>query len=199
MADQFKTLLKAVIADPEQRISRLPLLTEAERRLLPTKGRPANFTTRGNLCERFERQAKKTPNAVAISDGRLSLSYRELARRSQAIARWLAREGVGAETVVALLADRGPDLLAAMIAVQRAGAAFLNLDPEQPPARLATILGSSCAPMLLTGRAQSAMVDALLEPLVARIQVAGLDGRESHWNRPSRPARRGARARALPI
>ncbi|MDN4986439.1 amino acid adenylation domain-containing protein [Bradyrhizobium sp. WYCCWR 13022] len=191
MADQFKTLLKAAIANPEQRISRLPLLTDAERRRLPAKGRPANFTTRGNLCERFERQAKKTPNAVAISDGLLSLSYRELARRSQAIARWLTREGVGAESVVALLADRGPDLLAAMIGVQRAGAAFLNLDPEQPPARLATILGSSCANVLLAGHAQATMVDQLLEPLVARIHVAEIeDAIALESTRPARAARR---------
>lgn len=200
MADQFKTLLKAVIANPEQRISRLPLLTAAERRQLLTKGKPANFTARGNLCERFERQAKKTPNAVAISDGRLSLSYRELARRSQAIARWLTREGVGAESVVALLANRGPDLLAAMIGVQRAGAGFLNLDPEQPPARLATILGSSCATVLLTGRARSAMVEPLLEPLVARIRVAEIeDAIALESTRPARPAQRASASLAYLI
>ncbi|WP_183245931.1 non-ribosomal peptide synthetase [Bradyrhizobium sp. cir1] len=195
MAAQFKTLLKAVIADPEQRISRLPLLTEAERRQLLAKGHgvPANFATRGNLSERFERQAKKTPNAIAVSDGRASLSYRELARRSQAIARWLLCEGVGPETVVALLAERGPDLLAAMIAVQRAGAAFLNLDPDQPTARLTTILGSSCARVLLTGRAQSTMVEALLEPLVERIQVAELDDTIAPGaTKPARAARRAA-------
>lgn len=200
MADQFKTLLKAIIANPEQRISRLPLLTEAERRRLRTKGRSADFTTRGNLCERFERQARKTPNAIAVSDGRQSLSYRELARRSQAIARWLAREGVGAETVVALLADRGPDLLAAMIAVQHVGAAFLNLDPEQPPTRLATILGSSGARMLLTGRAQATMVDALLDPRIARIQVAELeDAIALESTRPARAARRAAASLAYLI
>ena len=203
MAAQFKTLLEAVIADPEQRISRLPLLTEAERRQLLAKGRgvPANFTTRGNLSGRFERQARKTPNAVAISDGRTSLTYRELAHRSRAAARWLAREGVGAESVVALLADRGPDLLAAMIAVQRVGAAFLNLDPDQPTAWLSTILGSSCARVLLTGRAQSAMVEALLEPLVERIQMAELDDVvapriasriASRADTPARAARRAA-------
>ncbi|MCG2631010.1 amino acid adenylation domain-containing protein [Bradyrhizobium sp. WYCCWR 13023] len=191
MADQFKTLLKAVIANPEQRVSHLPLLTATERRQVLAKSRPVNFAARGNLCERFERQAKKTPNAVAVSDAHVSLSYRELAGRSQAITRWLAREGVGAETVVALLADRGSDLLAAMIAVQRVGAAFLNLDPEQPPARLATILGSSCASVLLTGRAQSAMVDTLLEPLVARIRVAELDETIAFAStKPGRPARR---------
>ncbi len=195
MAAQFKTLLKAVIANPDQRISRLPLLTEAERRQLLAKGHgaPANFTARGNLSERFEREAKKRPNAIAVSDGRSSLTYRELARRSQAIARWLAREAVGAESVVALLAGRGPDLLAAMIAVQRVGAAFLNLDPDQPPARLATILGSSCARVLLTGRAQSAMVKTLLEPLVERIQVAELeDAIAPGATRPVRAARRAA-------
>ncbi|MCP3405770.1 non-ribosomal peptide synthetase [Bradyrhizobium sp. CCGB01] len=202
MAAQFKTLLKAVIANPEQRISRLPLLTEAERRQLLAKGHgmAANFTMRGNFSERFDRQARKTPNAVAVSDGRASLTYRELARRSEAAARWLAREGIGAESVVALLADRGPDLLAAMIAVQRAGAAFLNLDPDQPPARLATILGSSCARMLLTGRAQSAMVEALLEPLVERIHVAELeDAITPGATRPARAARRAASSLAYLI
>ncbi|WP_314959246.1 non-ribosomal peptide synthetase [Bradyrhizobium cosmicum] len=195
MAAQFKTLFKAVIANPEQPISRLPLLTEAERRQLLAEGQgaPADFSTRGNLNERFDRQAKRTPNAIAVSDGRTSLTYRELARRSEAAARWLASEGIGAESVVALLADRGPDLLAAMIAVQRVGAAFLNLDPDQPPARLATILGSSCARMLLTGRAQSAMVEALLEPLVERIHVAELDDALTPGaTRPARAARRAA-------
>ena len=154
---------------------------------------PANFTTRGNLSERFDRQAKKTPNAIAVSDGRTSLTYRELARRSHAAARWLAREGVGAESVVALLAERGPDLLAIMIAVQRAGAAFLNLDPDQPLGRLSTILGSSCARLLLTGPAQAPMVGALLEPLVERIHVAELeDALAPAATKPARAARRAA-------
>ena len=202
MAAQLKTLLKAVIANPEQGISRLPLLNQAERRQLLAKGRglQANFTTRGNLNERFEYQAKATPNAIAVSDGRISLTYRELARRSQAVARWLAREGIGAESVVALLAERGPDLLAAMIGVQRAGAAFLNLDPDQPPARLATILGSSCARMLLTGRAQSPMAAALLEPLVERIHVSDLeDALAPSATKPARAARRAASSLAYLI
>lgn len=205
MANQFKTLLKAAIARPEQRISRLPLLTGAECRQLLAQGRgaPANFTRRGNLCERFDRQTKKTPNAIAVSDGHASLTYRELARRSHAVAHRLTREGVGAETAVALLAERGPDLIAAMIGVQRAGAAFLNLDPEQPPARLATILGSSCAQVLLTGRAQSPMVEALLEPLVGRIHVAELENaiapRAPRATRPVRAARRDAASLAYLI
>ncbi|MBB4397894.1 non-ribosomal peptide synthetase [Bradyrhizobium sp. ERR14] len=202
MAAQFKSLLKAVIANPEQRISRLPLLNEAERRQLLTTGRgaPANFITSGNVSERFDRQARMTPNAIAVTDGHTSLSYRELARRSRSVARWLVREGVGAESVVALLADRGPELLAAMIGVQRAGAAFLNLDPDQPPARLTTILGSSCARMLLTSRARSPMVAALLEPLVERIPVAELeDAIASGSTKPSRAVRHTASSLAYLI
>ena len=117
-----------------------------------------------------------------------------------AAARWLAREGIGAESVVALLAERGPDLLAAMIGVQRAGAAFLNLDPDQPPARLATILGSSCARVLLAGRAQSRMAEALLEPLVERIHVAELEHALAvDAAKPARAARRAASSLAYLI
>lgn len=202
MAGQFKALLKAAIANPEQHISRLALLAEAERRQLLAQGRGArvNFGKRGNLSERFDARAKTTPNAIAVSDGHASLTYRELARRSEAMAGWLAREGIGAESVVALLAERGPDLLAAMIGVQRAGAAFLNLDPEQPPARLATILGSSCARVLLAGRAQSPMVEALLEPLVARIHVAELeDAIAPGSTKPARAAPRAASSLAYLI
>src|SRR5437764_226009 len=94
-------------------------------RTLRSRKSCARFSSRANLSERCDRQAKKTPSAIAVSDGSTSLSYRELARRSQGAARWLAREGIGAKAVVALLAERGPDLLAAMIAVQRVGAAFL--------------------------------------------------------------------------
>ena len=67
-----------------------------------------------------------------MSAGRVRLSYRELARRSSAIADRLAEEGVGPDVLVILLAERGVDFLAAMIAVQRAGGAFLPLDPAIP-------------------------------------------------------------------
>jgi amino acid adenylation domain-containing protein len=193
MAASLKTIVKAAIASPEQTISHLPLVSAAERRqlLADGKGIAAEFSRRGNVAERFDRQARLTPDAIAVSDGTALLSYRELARRSQSITRWLAREGIGAESVVALLADRGADLLAAMIAVQRAGAAFLNLDPSQPPGRLATILGSSCARVLLTARANSAMLAELLDPLVERLQVAELeDLAGSGAAKPMKPVRR---------
>jgi amino acid adenylation domain-containing protein len=202
MAAHFKTLIKSAIVAPEQRISRLPLLSAAEQRQLLAEGGgvPAEFSRRGNFSECFDRQVKATPNTPAVSDGHVSLSYRELSRRSQAIAQWLAREHVGAETVVALLADRGPDLIAAMIAVQRVGAAFLNLDPDQPPARLASILGSSCARVLLATRAKSAMLDGLLAPPVERIRVGEIeDVIALGTTRPAKPARRAPSSLAYVI
>jgi amino acid adenylation domain-containing protein len=195
MAAHFKTLIKAIIANPEQRISELAILPAAERQqiLAAGNGIEADFSRRGNFIERFDRQVKLTPTAVAVSDGSASVSYRDLARRSRAVARWLARQRIGAETLVALLAERGPNLLAAMIAVQRAGAAFLNLESEQPPARLAKILSASGARLLLAGRSKSAACDELISHLPAggRMPVAGLDelvGLKS--TRPVKPARR---------
>ncbi|WP_409363512.1 amino acid adenylation domain-containing protein [Bradyrhizobium liaoningense] len=202
MAAQFKTLIKAAIADPGQPISRLPLLSPGEQRQLRSEGSGAiaDFTRRGNFAERFARQARQTPDAVAMSGAGVAVTYRELARRSQSIARWLAQEGVGAEDVVALLADRGPGLLAAMIAVQQVGAAFVSLDPDQPPGRLATILGSSCARVLLASRARTTLLDELLAPLATRIEVATLDELiEAKAGKPAKPARRASSSLAYVI
>ena len=87
--------------------------------------------------------ARRTPWRCPL--GRVRLSYRELARRSFGHRRPACREGVGPDVVVILLAERGIDFLAAMIAVQRAGGAFLPLDPTIPAARLAQIIQHSRA------------------------------------------------------
>ena len=134
MAAHLRTLLEAIVADPEERISRLPLLPAGERRrvLVDWNGTETRFRRLGTFSERFARQAERAPDATAVSAGRVRLSYRELARRSSAIADRLVEEGVGRDVVVILLAERGVDLLAAMIAVQQAGGAFLPLDPTLP-------------------------------------------------------------------
>jgi len=145
MAAQLEMLLQGVTADPQRQISRLPMLPAAERRrlLVGWNGAALDATRRGNLAGRFAQQVKHAPKAVAVSGARERLSYRALDRRSRAIVHGLARLGIGAEMVVGLLAARGADLLAAMIAVQRVGAAFASLDPAQPAERLAAVLQAS--------------------------------------------------------
>ena len=152
MAAHFRTLLESIVANPEQRISRLPLLPVAERKQVvvdwnQTETRLPPLST---FSERFDRQVERTPDAVAVSVGRVRLSYLELASRASAIAGRLCREDVRRDEVIVLLAERGIDFLAAMIAVQRAGGAFLPLDPTMPAARLAQIIQHSGARIVLT-------------------------------------------------
>jgi amino acid adenylation domain-containing protein len=170
MAAHLQTLLEAVVADPERRISRLPLLRAQERRrvLFDWNDTRTSFPRPGTFCERFARQAERSPRATAVSAGRVRLSYRELARRSSAIANRLSVEAVGPDVVVILLAKRGVDLLAAMIAVQRAGGAFLPLDPTIPAARLAQIIQHSKTPLVLAGQGCAAVLEKVLSGMPAR-------------------------------
>jgi amino acid adenylation domain-containing protein len=170
MATHFQTLLEAIVANPEQRISWLPLLPATVRRrlLIDWNDTQTNFPRLGTFCERFARQAERTPDATAVSAGQVRLSYRELARRSSAIADRLAMDGVGRDVVVILLAARGVDLLAGMIAVQRAGGAFLPLDPTIPAVRLAQIIQHSRTPLVLAGHGCVAVLKKAVSGIPAR-------------------------------
>jgi amino acid adenylation domain-containing protein len=154
MAAHFRTLLEAIVANPEERISRLPLLLEGERKriLIDWNRTRTGFGRFHIFFERFARQAARTSGATAVSTTRVRLSYLELARRASAIAERLALEGVGPDVVVILLAERDVDFLAAMIAVHQAGGAFLPLDPAFPAARLAQIVQHSRAPVVLAAQ-----------------------------------------------
>jgi amino acid adenylation domain-containing protein len=170
MATHLQTLLMAIVANPEERISDLSLLPEAERRRLLTdwSGVQTRFGRLGNFSERFARQLERAPEATAVSTGQVRFSYRELARRASAIAYRLALEGIGPDVVVTLLAERDTNLLAAMIAVQRVGGAFLSLEPALPADRLAKIVQSSGAPLMLAGQSSVAVLEEVLSRMPAR-------------------------------
>jgi amino acid adenylation domain-containing protein len=204
MAAHLSTLLEVIVADPDERISRLNLLPTRERTrlLVDWNDTRTGRGGRGSFCERFVRQAEQTPDAIAVSGGCVRLSYRALARRASAIADRLAREGVRHDVLVILLAERSVDFLAAMIAVQWAGGAFLPLDPTSPPARLAQIITHSGTPVVLADSHSGAAVDAALAgmPARARPRVLSLEdlGRESS-RVPLRPARRAPSSLAYVI
>lgn len=177
LATHLRTLLDAIVADPEERISRLPLLPAAERKrvLIDWNDTQRRFR-RTTFSERFARQAERAPEAVAVSAGPVRLSYRELARRGSVVADRLVREGVAPDVVVVLLAERGVDFLGAMVAVQRAGGAFLPLDPTIPAARLTQIIQHSRTPLLVAGPTCAALIEKALSamPIRERPQVLSL-------------------------
>jgi amino acid adenylation domain-containing protein len=151
-AASFDTLLGAWLENPALRTSELPLLAPAERRQLLTAWNPVPLTGdrgRRSLPALFEAQVDRTPDAVAVSVDGFALTYRELDARAGRLARWLQRAGVVPGDRVALRLERAPELVVALLAVLKAGAAYVPLDPAVPEERLAFALEDSGASLVL--------------------------------------------------
>ncbi|HYO51943.1 condensation domain-containing protein, partial [Archangium sp.] len=169
LAGHYEQLLQAIVAHPEQRITDLPVMTEEERRrvLVEWNDTRAAFPLDQSVTELFEAQARRTPEAVAVSSGKGKRTYKELSREVARLAARLRERGVGTESVVALLMDRSLELLTSMLAVFKAGGAYLPLDAEHPPQRIAQILERSGAVGVLVSKERQeglANALALLEP-----------------------------------
>ncbi|HJR08153.1 MAG TPA: amino acid adenylation domain-containing protein [Pyrinomonadaceae bacterium] len=151
MAGHFRTLLEAFIANPDLRLSELPLLTPDETRLFDTW----NDTTRDYpqdrlMYELFEAQAARTPDAIALVFQDEQLTYRELNERANQLAHYLRGLGVGAEVLVGLCVERSVEMVVGLLAILKAGGAYVPLDPQYPQERLAFMLEDTRAPVLLT-------------------------------------------------
>ena len=152
MLGHFKTLLEGIVQYPERRISELPLLkAEEERELLVEWNRTAaEFPRTRCIQDLFFEQAMRRPDEVAVVCGRESLTYRELDHAANRLAHFLRRHGVGPESVVAVATERSTRMAVAVLAVLKAGAAYLPLDPEYPHERLSFMLEDTRASVVLT-------------------------------------------------
>ena len=152
MAENFQTLLEAIVADPEQRVSDLPLLTATERRRLLVEWNDTKIDGPRDLCvhQLFEAQAERTSDAVAVVFEAEQLTYGELNRRANQLAHHLRALGVGPEVLVAICLERSLEMVIALLGVLKAGGAYLPLDPAYPKERLAFMLEDAQVPVLLT-------------------------------------------------
>jgi amino acid adenylation domain-containing protein/non-ribosomal peptide synthase protein (TIGR01720 family) len=148
----FRTLLESIVAAPDEKVLRQPLLSEAERRLILTEWNDtaAPFSFAQCAHQLFEARAAQTPDALAISAAGRQLSYRELNERANQLAHYLQRLGIGPEVVVGLLLERSPELIIGALSVMKAGGAYLPLDPAWPTERIAFMLVDSGVSTLLT-------------------------------------------------
>ncbi|HKD06956.1 MAG TPA: amino acid adenylation domain-containing protein [Bryobacteraceae bacterium] len=150
----FENLLRAVVRNPDQPLSALLLLTEAEEHKLVFDWNATKTAWSLDHCVHalFEGQAAARPDALAIQAGDATLSYSELNRRANQLAHKLRAFGVGPETVVAVALDRSASILVAILGVLKAGGAYLPIDISYPAARIAFMLEDSGAAVLLTSQ-----------------------------------------------
>jgi len=152
----YGRVLETLMARPGQLVSEVQVLSEQEQHQLVVEW---NYTYRDfprNQCfhQLFEAQSERTPESVAVACAGQQVSYLELNRRATQVAVQLVAHGVAAEKVVALLLERGHGLITAVLAVFKAGGAYLPLDPLWPADRMADVVMKSGSRLLLTSRSQ---------------------------------------------
>lgn len=170
----LQTWLEGVVANPRQRLSELPLLAEAERHQLLVAWNDTRVDRPGDssLHRLIEAQVERTPDAVAVVFEGQQLSYRELDRRANQLARHLQQVGVGPEAMVAICMERSLEMVIGLLGILKAGAVYVPLDPAYPSERLSFMLQDAQAPVLLT---QARWLERSLFSLPAACRVVCLD------------------------
>jgi len=151
MVRHFQMILEAVVANPDQHISDLPLLTEAEKhQLLVEWCDRREYTKDRCLHQRFEEQVVRTPEAVAVVFEDQQLTYRELNRSANRIARRLQGLGVGPDVLVGLYVERSIELIIGVLGILKADGAYVPFDPSYPADRVEFMLRDADVSVLLT-------------------------------------------------
>ena len=151
MLGHFQNLLHAIVADPAQLVTDLPLLTDSERHQL-LKEWNGNRIPFPEACIHtlFEAQVERTPDAIAAEFQGEQFTYRELNRRANQLAHFLRNQGVGPDTLVGICVRRSLEMLVGMLGVLKAGGAYVPLDPAYPADRLAFMIEDAGLSLVLT-------------------------------------------------
>ncbi|MGW1374183.1 amino acid adenylation domain-containing protein [Streptomyces sp. NPDC002446] len=154
MAEHLKLLVRNLLADPDRPIGQVPMLAADEESHQREEWNDTRRAWDGCVLahERFARQAARTPQAEAVRCGDEAITYAELDRRANQLARRLVRHGVGQDTLVGICMERSVEMVVALLAVLKAGGAYVPLDPGFPADRIAFMLQDSRLPVLLTQR-----------------------------------------------
>ncbi|HEY0602634.1 MAG TPA: amino acid adenylation domain-containing protein, partial [Herpetosiphonaceae bacterium] len=166
MLGHLQTLLNGIVADVDQPLAALPLLTGAEVQQLRAWSPPlAAVPPAPSVPALFAAQAAHTPDAVALVCGGAQLTYRALDQRANQLAHALRARGVGPDVRVGLLVARSLDLVVALLGIWKAGGAYVPIDPAYPAQRQAFLLEDAQIPLLVTQEALLATVPAELPTL----------------------------------
>ena len=152
MFRHYEVILREIVRNAEQPVSKLPLLLDSEREQLLTEWNDTRKVYPSDQClhELFQQQAARIPNAPALICGSEQLTYEELNARANRLAHKLRALGVGPESVVGVLLERSTSLIVALLGVLKSGASYVPLDPAYPSERLRFMLEDAGATVLLT-------------------------------------------------
>ncbi|MFD8721809.1 amino acid adenylation domain-containing protein [Streptomyces sp. NPDC059629] len=151
MAHRYLRLLDTVLADPGTRLGEVDLLDPAERAALTSARATERQPAARPVHEQVAEWARRTPDAAAVTDGQLSIPYGELDSRANRLAHRLRAAGIGPGDLVGVCEERGADLVVSLLAVLKAGAGYLPLDPHYPTERLRYLLQDSGTRLVLAG------------------------------------------------
>jgi len=189
MLDHFATLLTGVAENADARLSALPLLTSAERRRILydwNDTRRDDLAAEESLTAMVERQVARTPNAIAVISDQERLTYAELNERANRLAHHLRTLGMDRGALVGLHLHRSVDLTIAMLAVLKAGGAYLPLEPSWPAARI-TEVAANAKPGLVLHHPRSGVLPPSLAPTVVNLESDRARIQESPGDNPAVP------------
>ncbi|MEH1884258.1 amino acid adenylation domain-containing protein [Nostoc sp.] len=160
IAQNFQTLLQAIVANPKARIAELPLLAIAERHQLLVEWNNTQVDYSSDKCihQLFEEQVEHTPDAVAVVFGNQQLTYQQLNTQANQLAHYLRSLGVGADVLVGLCVERSLSMVVGLLGILKAGGAYVPLDPDYPTERLSFMLEDAQVKVLVT---QQQLIDTI--------------------------------------
>ena len=186
MMEHLKVLLEAIAETPERAISELPLLTTHERMELLTAGQePRRYAAELSIVRWFESQAASTPRAAAVSFEGEQITYAELNRRANRLAHHLAAIGIKAGDRAGICLHRSVGMVVSILAILKAGAAYVPIDPAYPRDRIDFILKDSAVSALITESDAASDLDQQVTRVIYLDTDAALIARQLETNRNS--------------
>ncbi|WP_373530792.1 amino acid adenylation domain-containing protein [Nostoc sp.] len=152
MLEHFKTLLSGIVANPEQQIANLPLLSEVERHqvLVQWNNTQADYPKDKCIHQLFEEKVQQYPDSIAINFANEQLTYQELNTRSNKLAQHLQKIGVGSEVLVGICISQSIEMIIGLLGILKAGGTYVPLDSSYPQERLNFMLEDAQVSVLLT-------------------------------------------------
>ncbi|MFF2528400.1 edeine biosynthesis hybrid PKS-NRPS EdeI [Brevibacillus sp. NPDC058079] len=152
MSTHFQKILEQMVEDPKQLIGKMSMLAAEERLLLIEQWNDTSleYSREKTVVQLFEEVAAKQPNALAVTCGDEKVTYAELNKRANQVARLIKQHDVTADTCVGLLTNRSVEMMVGLLAILKAGAAFVPIDPHYPEERISYVLENSMTRLVLT-------------------------------------------------